>query len=202
MFTHIQALKKKEKKKPESFQTEESPLTQSANKQPSPKPTFFSRRNLSLGLRSPLLFCSISSLWQLAGEPLAAAAALHPGAGREESSSARWRACAVLSRRAGSPGQPGWEAQRNNPHKCGFNWHNYFDKDVIFNFERALTEAQHLQQRPRCQGRMRSARAAAAPSCAGLGNKQLEALGFAAFVQGAESSGPVVTRLKAKGRSS
>lgn len=108
----------------------------------------------------------------------------------------------MLSRRAGNPGQPGWEAQRNNPHKCGFNWHNYFDKDVIFNFERALTEAQHLQQRPRCQGRMRSARAAAAPSCAGLGNKQLEALGFAAFVQGAESSGPVVTRLKAKGRSS
>lgn len=42
MFTHIQALKKKEKKKPESFQTEESPRTQSANKQPSPKPTFFS----------------------------------------------------------------------------------------------------------------------------------------------------------------
>lgn len=202
MFKCIQALKRKKKKKSQKalrLKRAHSKCKQAAL----PKNhIFFSEETyrwafaaLFFFVLSPPCGSSLASLEQQLQPCI-----LVPGENRARR--ARRRACAVLSRRAGSPGQPGWEAQRNNPHKCGFNWHNYFDKDVIFNFERALTEAQHLQQRPRCQGQMRSARAAAAPSCAGLGNKLLEALGFAAFVQGAESSGLVVTRLKVKGRCS
>lgn len=201
MFKHIQALKRKKKKKKSQKALRLKRLKVQTSSPPQ-NPHFFSEETyrwafaaLFFFVLSPPCGSSLASLEQQLQPCI-----LVPGEKRARR--ARRRVCAVLSRRAGSPGQPGWEAQRNNPHKCGFNWHNYFDKDVIFNFERALTEAQHLQQRPRCQGRMRSARAAAAPSCAGLRNKLLEALGLAAFVQGAESSGPVVTRLKAKGRCS
>lgn len=46
---------------------------------------------------------------------------------------------------------------------------------------------------------MRIARAAAAPFCAGLRNKLLEALCFATFVQGAESSGAACDEAEGEG---